>query len=137
MAIAFDGMAPLLQVFDMPASIAFYRDVLGFQVVQSDRPGDDCDWAMLRRDGVTLMLNTRYEKHARPPAPDPARAALHGDVTLYIGCPDVDGAYDHLRAHGLEVDPPAVAPYGMKQLGLRDPDGYGICFQWPADPDGG
>jgi len=32
MAIEIRGMAPLLQVFDMPASIVFYRDVLGFQV---------------------------------------------------------------------------------------------------------
>jgi len=25
-----------------------------------------------------------------------------------------------------------VAPYGMKQMYLADPDGYGICFQWTA-----
>jgi hypothetical protein len=25
-----------------------------------------------------------------------------------------------------------VAPYGMKQMSLRDPDGYGLCFQWEA-----
>jgi len=30
MAIDVRGMAPLLQVFDMPKSIAFYRDVFGF-----------------------------------------------------------------------------------------------------------
>jgi hypothetical protein len=29
------------------------------------------------------------------------------------------------------VQPPKVAWYGMKQLYLRDPDGYLICFQWP------
>jgi glyoxylase I family protein len=30
------------------------------------------------------------------------------------------------------VNEPKVAPYGMKQLYVRDPDGYGLCFQWPA-----
>lgn len=30
--IEIKGMAPLLQVFDMPASIAFYRDTLGFPI---------------------------------------------------------------------------------------------------------
>jgi hypothetical protein len=30
------------------------------------------------------------------------------------------------------VKEPKVAPYGMKQLYVRDPDGYNLCFQWPA-----
>lgn len=37
-----------------------------------------------------------------------------------------------LRAHGVDVKPPTVAPYGMKQLYVRDPDGYTLCFQWRA-----
>jgi hypothetical protein len=35
-------------------------------------------------------------------------------------------------AHGVDAKFPTVAPYGMKQLYLKDPDGYVICFQWPA-----
>ena len=38
MAIEIRGMAPLLQVFDMPTSIAFYRDVLRFEVVTTSKP---------------------------------------------------------------------------------------------------
>ena len=38
MGVEIRGMAPLLQVFDMPASIAFYRDVLGFEVVTTSSP---------------------------------------------------------------------------------------------------
>jgi hypothetical protein len=33
---------------------------------------------------------------------------------------------------GIEAREPAVAPYGMKQLYLKDPDGYELCFQWKA-----
>ena len=33
MGIKIQGMAPLIQVFDMPRSVAFYRDVLGFELV--------------------------------------------------------------------------------------------------------
>ena len=36
MAIEVQGMAPLLQVFDMHKSIAFYCDVLGFEIVRTD-----------------------------------------------------------------------------------------------------
>jgi glyoxylase I family protein len=63
MAIEIRGMAPLLQVFDMPASIVFYRDVLGFQVKSTSSPGKErFDWALLTLNGVELMLNTAYEE---------------------------------------------------------------------------
>ena len=133
MGIEVRGMAPLLQVFDMPTSIAFYRDVLGFEVVPTSKPrGEHFDWALLRLKGVELMLNTAYEQDARPPAPDPARIAAHDDTAIYFGCPDVDAAYAHLRRRGIAAKEPEVAHYGMKQLYLHDPDGYNLCFQWPA-----
>jgi glyoxylase I family protein len=132
MAIGVRGVAPLLQVFDMPTSIAFYCQVLGFEVVSTSEPGPRFDWALLRLDDVELMLNTAYEGHARPPAPDPGRVAGHADTTIYFGCPDVDGAYRYLRAQGLEVEEPVVQAYGMKQLYVADPDGFSLCFQWPA-----
>lgn len=37
------GVAPLLQVFDMPTAIRFYRDLLGFQVWGRSEPGDNCN----------------------------------------------------------------------------------------------
>lgn len=134
MALKMQGMAPLVQVFDMPRSVAFYRDVLGFEVVTTSPPRgrDDFDWGLLRRDGIDLMLNTAYEMDDRPPRPDPTHVATHGDTAFYFGCPDVDAAYAELREKGVATQPPAVAPYGMKQLYLKDPDGYTICFQWPV-----
>lgn len=118
----------------MPTSIAFYRDVLGFTVTgksksMSDDP-DDVNWAMLQLGPATIMLNTAYDPEHVPEAPDAARWSGHQDTCLYFGCPNVDGAYEYLVSKGLHIEPPRVAWYGMKQLYLKDPDGYGICFQW-------
>ena len=134
MGIEVRGVAPLLQVFDMPRSIAFYCDVLGFQVVSTSAPGPNFDWALLKLNGVELMLNTAYENDLRPPSPVPARVAAHEDTCLYFGCPDVDAVYTHLRKKGVDAKKPSIAPYGMKQLYLSDPDGFNLCFQWPAAP---
>jgi catechol 2,3-dioxygenase-like lactoylglutathione lyase family enzyme len=132
MSIEVRGVCTLLQVFDMPTSVRFYRDVLGFEIVQTTTPreGDQFDWGLLRLNETEVMLNTAYEQDERPAAPDPARVAAHRDTCLYFGCPDVDGAYRHLLAHGIEVEEPSIAPWGSKQLYLRDPDGYQLCFQW-------
>jgi uncharacterized glyoxalase superfamily protein PhnB len=135
MAIAVRGLAPLLQVFDMPTAIKFYRDVLGFEVIstsESSESGDRFDWALLKLANAELMLNTAYEAGARPPAPDPARVAGHGDTAIFFGCPDVNAVYTHLRAHGVEVAKPTRTSYGFKGLSLKDPDGYDLCFHWPA-----
>ncbi len=130
MGIEIRGMSPLLEVFDMPTSLAFYRDKLGFQVTGDSGQGDNSGWVMLELGNATIMLNTAYEDGERPEAEDPVRVSVHQDTCVYFGCPDVDAAYDHLRANAIECKPPSVAAYGMKQLYVRDPDNYGLCFQW-------
>jgi catechol 2,3-dioxygenase-like lactoylglutathione lyase family enzyme len=125
-------LTPLIFVFDMPTSLAFYRDILGFEVAMQSQPGNDFGWGLLRMGGAELMLNTAYDADERPAAPDAARRAAHSDTTLYFGCPNVDEAYEYLRSKGVPVEKPAVTYYGMKQLTVTDPDGYGLCFQHPA-----
>lgn len=132
MSLAIGGFATLLQVFDMPTSLAFYRDVLGFEVA-SEIPDDGiCDWVMLKRYESELMLNTAYEADDRPPVPEPARVAAHADTALFFGCEDVDAAYAFLRQRGVAANPPMTTDYGMRQLYLKDPDGYDICLQQPV-----
>ena len=118
----------------MAASLAFYRDMLGFTVVSTSDPRaeDDFDWVLLRRDGIDLMLNTAYEFGERPPEPSPERIAGHDDTGLFFGCRDLDAAYSYFRSNGVSLEPPSTAPYGMKQLWLKDPDGYVVCLQWPV-----
>ena len=137
MDITFNGMVPLLQVFDMPAALRFYRDILGFEVVNTSGGGDVSDWVWLRRGDVDLMLNTAYEADARPATPDPIRWSCHADTGLFFSCRTLDEVYGHLKDHGVRLEPPKTAPYGMRQLYVTDPDGYVLCFQWPASDDSG
>lgn len=135
MGIKVEHLTPLIQVFDMPRSLRFYRDLLGFKVMADSGDGDSSSWVWIQLDGVNLMLNDQYEPGSVPDAPPAERVRWHDDTCLYFGCADVDSAYAYLVSKGLDLDPPKVAPYGMKQLLLRDPDGYQICFQWPVNSD--
>ena len=135
MALDVRGLTPLLQVYAMPTAVRFYRDVLGFQLENtSPRLGEDrFHWALLRLGNAELMLNTAYEfDDDRPPEPDHARSAAHNDTGLFFGCPDVDAAYQELRGKGVTLKRPLVTGYGMKEMYVRDPDGYALCFQWSA-----
>ena len=138
MAFKMEGVCPLLQVFDMPTAVRFYRDVLGFEVAQNSPlvkspEGEYFHWAMLRRDDVALMLNTAYDEGERPAAPDGARIAAHGDTSLFFGCQDVEATYEVIAARGAKVvEKPMVTRYGMKRFSIVDPDGYSLCFQGPV-----
>ena len=126
------GICPLLQVFDMPASLRFYRDVLGFTVIQQSGVGDDVGWVLLTLRGAELMLNTAYDDGERPPAPVPARVQDHGDATLFFGCEQLEALHAHLLSHGVTAEPPSLTGYGFRAVTVHDPDGYGLCFHWPA-----
>ncbi|MBL8695519.1 MAG: VOC family protein [Planctomycetes bacterium] len=132
MTLELSGLCPLLQVFDMPTALAFYQGVLGFEIVQQAGSAADCGWCWLRCGAVELMLNTQFESADRPAASDPQRLAAHRDTVLFIGCRDLDGAWKHLQSRGIAAAPPVLREYGMRQLSFCDPDGYGICLQWPA-----
>jgi glyoxylase I family protein len=91
----------------MPQALAFCRDLLGFEVASASpevgtSEGHFSNWIWLRLGAADLMLNTRYDSGERPPKPDAADVE-HGDVCFYIGCSDVDAAYQQLTRRGLKV----------------------------------
>lgn len=132
------GLTALIAVFDMPRSVAFYRDVLGFELYQHspvyavEEGVEQFHWCWLRNGTADLMLNTAYDEGERPDAEDAARTASHRDMTFYLGCPELNLAYEELLAKGIVCKPPQVTPYGARQISLRDPDGYGVVLQWSA-----
>jgi glyoxylase I family protein len=125
-----DPAVPLLQVYDMQASLKFYCDVLGFRIV--DKTDHDW-WAMIRLGDATLMLNTAYEDDKRPASPDPKRVRGHNDVSLYFEYQDLDALHSHLQTKGCAVKPPARTSYGLMQMNVKDPDGYELCFTAPLE----
>jgi glyoxylase I family protein len=133
MTIQIKGGAPLFHVYDMPASLAFYRDVLEFEVVDAAPEGPVTHWAMLRNGGYYLMLNSKYEfDHQRPAQPDTTSG--REDVALYLTCDDADAVFRQLQQKGwAQLAEPTTAPYGMRQLLVRDPDGFCLCFQHPVN----
>jgi uncharacterized glyoxalase superfamily protein PhnB len=136
MALELRGVMALLWVYDMPRSIRFYRDKLGFEVTNtSEKIGEDSfDWAMLRRGQARFMLNTIYDSDEERPTPAPSpEAQSQRDVWLYFDCADIDEAYTELRSKGVDVSAPEVSYWGMRMMSVVDPDGYRIWFQWPAE----
>lgn len=119
------GIAPLLEVFDMPTSLRFYRDILSFKVISSSGEGDDVDWVLMKLNNeAELMLNTVFEAIKRPSAPETGRQAAHKDITLYFNCPYIDTLYTYLKKADVQLKEPFINSYNWKAIRVADPDGY-------------
>ena len=119
-------LQPILQVADMEASIAFYRDVLGFSV-NLTVPDDSGELvhAELSRNGAALMLGPASGLS------EAARSLLGAGVTLYItdNDDDIDAFYQRVRAAGARiVDPIQDQEWGDRTFTVQDPDGYHLMF---------
>jgi glyoxylase I family protein len=113
---------PLLAVDNLPSSLAFWRDQLGFEVVgQADADGA-MFWCRLERDGTSIMLQTADAEDG------PTQERGRG-VTLYFVCDEVDGLFAELAGRGVPLQPPSATYYGMRQLFVPEPNGYLVCFE--------
>lgn len=110
------GAATIFTVKDIAASLAYYRDALGFDV--TFQYGEPLYYACLCRDEVSL--------HIRAPR-DPAWMAGHGAIAVFVD--DVDGLHAELAARGARVvKPPQDYPYGMRDFDVVDLDGNHLTF---------
>lgn len=114
-----------LKVADLDRALAFYRDVLGFQVTQ--RIGNSA--AFLSAGGYHhhIGLNTWESRHGSAPAP--GTTGLYHIAILYPTRAELADALRRLiRAH---IPLEGAADHGVSQaLYLRDPDGNGVELYW-------
>lgn len=119
---------------DPDASLAFYRDTLGFEV------RDDVGYGGMRwitvgpadQPGTSIVLE--------PPAADPAITDDESRVisemmtkgtysSLLLATADLDATFDKLRADADVVQEPTDQPYGVRDCAVRDPAGNLIRLQ--------
>jgi catechol 2,3-dioxygenase-like lactoylglutathione lyase family enzyme len=100
----------VLHVPDVPATAAFYRDVLGF----TWDFGDD-RYAVVWRENSAI----HFARDAEGPR----------GVHLFQWVRDVDAYYRELVDRGAEVrEGPADQPYGIREFAIRDLNGVKVVF---------
>jgi uncharacterized glyoxalase superfamily protein PhnB len=120
-------MTTNLMVESVDASVAFYRDILGFSIVASV-PGkkDALQFAILAKDNLTLMLQERTSLAEEYPTL--ATARVRPSATLYINTDDLNGLYQELKAKHAILCDMHTSFYGAKEFAIADTDGYVLTF---------
>ncbi len=120
---------------DPDASLAFYRDALGFEV-RNDVGYKGMRWITVgppNQPGTSIVLH--------PPAADPgitederriiAEMMAKGTYAMInLATHDLDGTFERLQASDAEiVQEPIDQPYGIRDCAVRDPAGNMIRIQ--------
>jgi len=127
-----------LKVADLERAIAFYRDVLGFEV--TDRFGRYA--AFLSAGGYHHHIGLNTWESRGGPAPAPGTTGLYHAAILYPTRADLADALRRLLAHGIRID--GASDHGVSEaIYLRDPEGNGLELywdrpreKWPRNADG-
>ncbi|MEH1164792.1 VOC family protein [Micromonospora sp. CPCC 205539] len=100
---------------DLPRLIAFYQDVLGFELIYRFPAEGAPEFVALRLGNSELGLAADPEAGSQP-------LAHRWELCVYAN--DCDAAVETLRASGASVtEEPADQPWGERSARLRDPDG--------------
>jgi len=121
-----EAVTPNLVVANLEKSLAFYRDVLGFELDMHVPDQPPYVFAAVKRGGVQIFLND--VSAVRKDFPALADRARGGGNTMYIKMTGVEAYHRQLEGKVTIVVPFVRQPYGMTEFGIEDPDGYVIFF---------
>ena len=120
---------PFFMVTDMDASLQFYVDGLGFTVTNKWMPRGTIEWCWLEHGKAALMLQEYRIGDAHPGRPG---GVLGQGVSVCFMCADAIALYHAFLSRGIESGRPFVGN-GLWVTSVRDPDGYRLDFESPAD----
>lgn len=107
----------VLAVRDLSISTSYYRDVLGFKL-DFEAPG----WSFMSRESFRVMMGE---------CADAVPAGELGDHSYYayINVRGIDALYEEVKSKGAEtMSVPTDKPWGLREFGVRTPDGHRIMF---------
>ena len=119
-------LTPNLLVDDMDRTIDFYTNVLRFEILATVPEAAPFNWAMLKRDGVSLMFQTRASLSEE--IPGFATVPVGGSQTFYIDVDQVEPLYQSLKGRVTVVQDLHTAFYGAREFAFRDCNGYVLVF---------
>ena len=114
---------------DAEASLAFYRDVLGFEV-RNDVEYAGMHWITVGPPGQPQTSIVLYPPQATPGVTEEERRTIAEMMakgtfaSINLSTPDLDATFERLQAGDAEVvQEPTDQPYGIRDCAFRDPSG--------------
>jgi len=128
------SITPFFIVASVPATLSFYRDMLGFEVTFRGPTPEDEFFGIVQRDGATIMfkelgvIRDGKEVHVEPVPNYGREPAFSWDAYLEVADPDALAAEFASRGVLFSVPLTDRDDDGVRGFVVRDIDGYGLFF---------
>ncbi len=114
---------------DPDASLAFYRDVLGFEV-RNDVGYNGLRWITIGPPGQPDTNIVLFPPSASPGVTEDEKRTIAGMIAkgtyamILLATKNLDATFEKIQASGAEiVEEPTEQPYGVRDCAVRDPAG--------------
>lgn len=127
---AITSVAPCLIVRHVPATLAFYRDRLGFDIMFQGPEPSDIFFGIVNRGSVMVMIKAV----GVDPMPNHTRDVKQGIMRwdAYFSVPDPDALATEFAGRAVEFSMPLQDTHdGLRGFEIQDPDGYLLFFGRP------
>jgi catechol 2,3-dioxygenase-like lactoylglutathione lyase family enzyme len=111
---------------DVARSLAFYRDLMGFKLIEDFRHQGLSVYARLRAPGGDGTIAIHMA--------GPGTSLVSEGVRLYFEIRELDDFCRRLQAKGFYITQlPRMMPWGWRHAYLNDPDGHEISLYWAGE----
>ena len=122
-------ITPVLIVESIEPGLEFWIGKLGFEKTVEVPEGGRLGFVILKKEAAEIMFQTR--ESVMKDTPQLAPMLTGQGVGLFLEVPDFDDLLRHVS--GLEVVmPERTAFYGMREIVVREPGGFAVCFASPV-----
>ena len=127
------GIAPLLVVKNVPTTLAFYCDSLGFEITFQGPTEDDIFFGIVQRGRAMIMMKAIGVDPIPNYTPDIKQGHAPWDAYLYV--PDPDALAEEFKSRGVKLFRPlSNNSDNLRGFEVQDPNGYVLYFGRPNNP---
>lgn len=122
-----NSLTPNLMVNDVEETVEYYTDILGFTLLMTVPETGKLDWAMVKRNDVVLMFQTK--KSLASDLPRMAGEKPGGGTTFYIKVDRITEIHEELFDNEVEIISDLESTfYNTIEFSIVDVNGYVLTF---------
>jgi uncharacterized glyoxalase superfamily protein PhnB len=119
-------LTPNVLVTSVNETVNWYKENLAFQLIMSVPEEGKMDWAMVQRDEVALMFQTR--ESLTEDSGLFADIPIGGSMSFFTKMTGLDELHELIVDKSAIVKEPYITFYGMKEMMVKDCNGYYFTF---------
>lgn len=125
--MSLNSLTPNLMVNDIEETVEYYTDILGFTLLMTVPETGKLDWAMVKRNDVVIMFQTKKSLSSELPRMSGENPG--GGLTFYINVDKITEVHEELFHNEVEIISDLESTfYNTIEFSIVDINGYVLTF---------